>query len=236
MKKDFLILSIVALLASFASCDPMDSGDDAQKPGIENPDNNGDDTPTPPAEGEGEGNENEGEGTTPVPPTPTETKTITLDFSEQPFTTDIHVHSSAAKSVTELTTFTLMQEEVSYQFEVNSPERGFCYVSSCLRLICDGTASGSNYGYIKLPGLDGFTLSGINITSGNTTNKKDYYIFDKDPLTATSAEDAVHTFELSNNEPFEVNLYGKTAVGEGCYLAALGKNTQFSKLVLTYTK
>ena len=236
MKKIFSILSIVALMASFASCDPMDSGDDTQKPGIENPDNNGDDTPTPPAEGEGNENEGEGEGGTDTPVPPTETRTITLDFATQPFTTEVHVHSSAAKGFTERTIFTLVEEEVSYQFEVNSPERGFCYISNCLRLVCDGTASGSNYGYIKLPGLDGFTLSGINITSGNGTNKKDYYIFDKDPLTATSAGDAVHTFKLSDNEPFEVNLYGKTAVGEGCYLAALGKNTQFSKLVLTYTK
>ncbi len=220
MKKIFSILSIVALLASFASCDPMDSGND---------------TPTPPTEGEGNENEGEGGTDTPVPPTPTETKTITLDFATQPFTTDVHVHSSSAKSVKDLTTFTLEQEGVSYQFDVYSPQLGFCYVTGCLRIVCDGTASEPNYGYIKLPGLDGFTLSGINITSGNSTNKKDYYIFDKDPLTAASA-DAVHTFALSNNEPFEVNLYGKTAVGEGCYLAALAKNTQFSKLVLTYTK
>ena len=111
-----------------------------------------------------------------TPPAPAETKTITLDFAAQPFETDIHVHSSSAKSVKELTTFTLVQDEISYLFDIYSPQWGFCYVSNCLRLVCDGTASEPNFGYIKLPVLEGFTLSGINITSGNDGNKKNYYV------------------------------------------------------------
>jgi len=243
MKKIFSILSIVVLMASFASCDPMDSGDDTQKPGIENPDNNGDDTPTPPAEGEGnenegEGNENEGEGgtDTPVPPTPTETRTITIDATSS-FSPALPGSATKTKE-----SYVLTVDGAEYPVTFYNPSKGFFKSGSNIRL-CGKVDTGDNTGYpgyMTLPGIDGFSLTAVEITGGNSSGRKTYLIYDKDPIDPeVTDEESLGSVLIAQTEIQTITLSASSA-GASYYLTVMGlasdSNAQFSKLVLTYTK
>ena len=236
MKKIFSILSIVALMASFASCDPMDSGDDTQKPGIENPDNNGDDTPTPtpPTEGEGnenegEGNENEGEGEggtdTPVPPTPTKTLTLTLDCTSWPFEEE----SVTAAKTTDAAgdNLTITQDAVSYTFNIMNTIGGYYHTGSALR----GNNKKAGDFKLTLPTIDDMKLISVkvevtNAPSENSDNRKYIKIIGAGEVVSCTINNTDGLNELVTKAP---------EIGGKCALESGGNNVQFKTIILTYT-
>ena len=126
--------------------DPTTPGEGTQTP---------DEDPTTPGEGTQTPDEDPttpGEGTqTPGEDTPTtKTVTVSVDFTSQPFTTDLPTSKKALSN----TDFVLSQNEAEYTFTINSPKDKNCILlgeGQGFRMNADGS---SNACYVKLPALE----------------------------------------------------------------------------------
>ena len=225
MKKIFSILSIVAFMASFASCDPMDSGNDTQGPGVENPDDSGNETPTPPTEGEGNENEGEGGTDTPVPPTPTKTLTLTLDCTSWPFeeesVTEAKITDAAGDNLT------ITQNSVSYTFNIKNTIGGYYHTGSALR----GNNSQAGDFKLTLPIIDDMKLISVKVEVTNaptdtSDNRKYIKITGAGEVVACTINNTDGLNELVTKEP---------KIGGKCSLESGGKKVQFKTIILTYT-
>lgn len=165
----------------------------------------------------------------PVTPEPAESLTISIDFSSTEFTPAMP--SSANKTSQ---TYAFESEGITYNIEIGSPKQGYFKSSNYLRLVHSVSVEwGSDAGYIKLPAVDGFALTGFEITKAHGSGTKNYKVF----ATSDFSGDSLTSFGLSSTAgPTNIDLSGKTSAGVGYYLATITNNAQFSKLVLTYTK
>ena len=253
MKKN--IISIFAVLAAISamtlSCKPdevinPDGGvnqeqtpgenpttpDEEQTPGVD---------PTTPDEGTqtpGEDPTTPDEGTqTPGEDTPTtKTVTVSVDFTSQPFTTDLPTSKKALSNVD----FVLSQNEAEYTFTINSPKDKNCILlGEGFRMNVDGS---SNACYVKLPALEGLKLTSVYVKVSNTpgTGKKLYVNTSNDQATApimvsvadidgdeniTAVEAQEYTFELSDS-----------SAGTQYWLCSPARQTTFTTWVLTYSE
>lgn len=255
MKKN--IISIFAVLAAISamtlSCKPDEvinpdggvnqeqtPGEGTQTPG-EGTQTPGEDPTTP-----GEGTQTPGEdptpdeGTqTPGEDTPTtKTVTVSVDFTSQPFTTDLPTSKKALSNVD----FVLSQNEADYTFTINSPKDKNCILlgeGQGFRMNADGS---SNSCYVKLPALEGLKLTSVYVKVSNTpgTGKKLYVNTTNDQATApimvsvadndgdeniTAVEAQEYTFELSDS-----------SAGTQYWLCSPAKATTFTTWVLTYSE
>lgn len=160
----------------------------------------------------------------PITPDPSETLIITLQ-TPYPFTVNLPTSSGT----TTKDTYTL--KDSGYKFVLYNPYDGYYLTSSCLRI----SKTKDKSGYIQFPAIEGYKLTKFEITGGNGTNVKDYYVYANDPIEVTSGNKYLKSFKLSSNDPYVVDLVG-TSVGVGYFLESHATNTQFTKLVLTYTK
>ena len=151
-----------------------------------------------------------------------ETMNITVEMP-YPFKTNLPTSATKTKD-----TYTL--KDTDYTFVLYNPTDGYRLTNSTLRL-SSGTASG----YIQFPAVSGWTLVGFEITSGNGTNKKDYYVYAQDPIEVTEGNTPIANFSLNSDAPYSVAL-SDTSEGVGYFLESHDKNAQFTKLVLTYEK
>lgn len=249
MKKN--IISIFAVLAAISamtlSCKPDEvinpdggvnqeqtPGEDPTTPG-EDPTTPGDDPTTP-----GEDPTTPGEDpTTPGDDTPTtKTVTVSVDFTSQPFTTNLPTSKKALSNVD----FVLSQNEAEYTFTINSPENKNCILlggDQGFRMNADGS---SNACYVKLPALEGLKLTSVYVKVSNTlgTGKKLYVNTTNDQATApimvsvadndgdeniTAVKAQEYTFELSDSSS-----------GTQYWLCSPAKATTFTTWVLTYSE
>ena len=249
MKKN--ILSIFAVLAAISamtlSCKPDEvinpdggvnqeqtPGEDPTTPG-EDPTTPGEDPTTP-----GEDPTTPGEDpTTPGEDTPTtKTVTVSVDFTSQPFTTDLPTSKKALSNVD----FVLSQNEAEYTFTINSPKDKNCILlgeGQGFRMNADGS---SNACYVKLPALEGLKLTSVYVKVSNSpgTGKKLYVNTTNDQATApimvsvadndgdaniTAVEAQEYTFELSDS-----------SAGTQYWLCSPAKATTFTTWVLTYSE
>ena len=249
MKKN--IISIFAVLAAISamtfSCKPdevinPDGGVNQEQTPGEGTQNPGED-PTTPGEGTqnpGEDPTTPGEGTqTPGEDTPTtKTVTISVDFTSQPFTTDLPTSKKALSNVD----FVLSQNEAEYTFTINSPKDKNCILlgeGQGFRMNADGS---SNACYVKLPALEGLKLTSVYVKVSNDpgTGKKLYVNTINDQATApimvsvadndgdaniTAVEAQEYTFELSDS-----------SAGTQYWLCSPAKATTFTTWVITYSE
>ena len=242
MKKN--IISIFAVLAAISamtlSCKPdevinPDGGVNQEQTPGEGTQTPGEGTQTP-----GEGTQNPGEGTqTPGEDTPTtKTLTVSVDFTSQPFTTDLPTSKKELSNVD----FVLSQNEADYTFTINSPKDKNCILlgeGQGFRMNADGS---SNSCYVKLPALEGLKLTSVYVKVSNTpgTGKKLYVNTTNDQATApimvsvadndgdeniTAVEAQEYTFELSDS-----------SAGTQYWLCSPAKATTFTTWVLTYSE
>ena len=155
MKKN--IISIFAVLAAISvmtlSCKP----DEVINPdGGVNQEQTPDEDQTP-----GEDPTTPDEGTqTPGEDTPTtKTVTVSVDFTSQPFTTNLPTSKKALSNVD----FVLSQNEAEYTFTINSPKDKNCILlgeGQGFRMNADGSSNSSN---VKLPALEGLKLTSVYV-------------------------------------------------------------------------
>lgn len=164
---------------------------------------------------------------------------ITVDFAtDQPFTEDIASNESKNANPK---TYTLKGDE-GYQFTINTLngyKRLEANSTMCLRLVIE--KNGTRAGYIKLPAIEGYSLSRVEIT-GNSTDNKTFYIIPpevEDPFTITATDQFALYPAIKVKAPTggvntkSVDLTSDK-VGQSYYIYAVGKNAQISKFVLTY--
>lgn len=163
-------------------------------------------------------------GDEPITPDPSETLTITLQ-TPYPFTDNLPT-SKGTKTKDE---YTLKNSD--YKFVLYNPNDGYYLTSSCLRI----STTKDKSGYIQFPAISGYKLTKFEITGGNGTNGKDYYVYANDPIEVTSNNEPLQHFKLTSNDPKVVDMVG-TSEGVGYFLESHSTNAQFTKLVLTYTK
>lgn len=172
----------------------------------------------PSGTGEGEGDEPERD---PI------VLTVAMSY---PFTTNLPTTATKSKDTYYLKTDTNQK----YPFVLYNPTDGYRLTSGTLRISTTKDVSG----YIQFPAIPEYTLASIEITSGNGTNAKDYYVYAKEPIDAkgklvtTDNPELVH-FKLANATPYTVNITGASE-GVGYFLESHSTNAQFTKLVLTY--
>lgn len=153
-----------------------------------------------------------------------ETLDITVEMP-YPFTSNLPT-STGTKTKD---TYTL--KDTDYTFVLYNPNEGYYLTNSCLRL----SKTAGKSGYIQFPALPGYALIGFEITSGNGTNKKDYYVYAQDPIEVTTGNESLAHITLTNETPVNVTLSG-TSAGVGYFLESHSTNAQFRKLILTYAK
>ncbi len=214
--------------------DATTPGEGTQTPG-EDPTNPDEGTQTP-----DEGTQTPDEGTqTPGEDTPTtKTVTVSVDFTSQPFTTDLPTSKKALSNVD----FVLSQNEAEYTFTINSPKDKNCILlgkGQGFRMNADGS---SNACYVKLPALEGLKLTSVYVKVSNDpgTGKKLYVNTTNDQATApimvsvadndgdaniTAVEAQEYTFELSDS-----------SAGTQYWLCSPAKATTFTTWVLTYSE
>ena len=155
---------------------------------------------------------------------PVETIDITVELP-YPFTVNLPT------KVGTITKDTYTLKNTDYTFVLYNPNEGYYLTSSCLRL----SKTAGKSGYIQFPELPGYALVGFEITSGNGTNKKDYYVYAQDPIEVTTENESIAHVVLTDETPVSVTLSG-TSAGVGYFLESHSTNAQFRKLVLTYAK
>ena len=163
---------------------------------------------------------------------------LTVDFTSQPFTTDLPTSKNALSNVD----FVLSQNEAEYTFTINSPKGKNCILlgeGQGFRMNADGS---SNACYVKLPALEGLKLTSVYVKVSNTpgTGKKLYVNTTNDQATApimvsvadndgdaniTAVEAQEYTFELSDS-----------SAGTQYWLCSPAKATTFTTWVLTYSE
>ena len=228
--KDTVYISTVDTLYVDCNCGGNTEGDSTT------PDNNPDSTPdTNPDSGSETTPDDGGSETTPddggqnppsepempeEPAVPVETLTITVDMTgENPFTENLR-----GSQTPEYKEYTLV--EGGYKFGFYNAYKS----TTNIRL-----TGNTEMGYLKFPAIDGFKLTNITLKSGASTGKY-IRVWSEDPLTAAK-EFTGFTLQGTNDTTEEQSFDMKdTQVGVAYYISATSKNTQFSKLVLTYGK
>ncbi len=149
-----------------------------------------------------------------------DTRTITVDMTgENPFKEDLRGSQKA-----EYVEYTLT--EGGYKFGFYNAFKS----STNIRL-----TGNTEMGYLKFPAIDGFKLTNITLKSGASTGKY-IRVWSEDPLKAAK-EFTGFTLQGTEDTTEEQSFDMKdTQVGVAYYISATSKNTQFSKLVLTYGK
>ena len=228
--KDTVYISTVDTLYVDCNCGGNTEGDSTT------PDNNPDSTPdTNPDSGSETTPDDSGSETTPddggqnppsepempeEPAVPVETLTITVDMTgENPFTENLRGSQKA-----EYVEYTLT--EGGYKFGFYNAYKSTTYI----RL-----TGNTEMGYLKFPAIDGFKLTNITLKSGASAGKY-IRVWSEDPLKAAkefTGFTLLGTNDTADEQSFDVK---DTEIGVGYYISAISKNTQFSKLVLTYGK
>ena len=164
--------------------------------------------------------------------------TVSVDFTSQPFTTDLPTSKKALSNVD----FVLSQNEAEYTFTINCPKDRNCILlgeGQGFRMNVDGS---SNACYVKLPALEGLKLTSVYVKVSNTpgTGKKLYVNTTNDQETAPimvsvadsdgdadimAVEAQEYTFELSDS-----------SAGTQYWLCSPAKATTFTSWVLTYSE
>lgn len=150
---------------------------------------------------------------------------LTIDFSAQPFTTDLPAGSSNAVT-DEAKTYTFEYNEASYEFILYS-KNGFFYNASDGYLRMNSSASGK--GYIKLPAVADKKL--ISVIAYVVSDKTMYV-----SSTATNSGDISADQQMDETTKAKTFSLAETSVNKSYYLYAGAKNTSITKLVLTYTE
>lgn len=155
---------------------------------------------------------------------PKETVTITLDFASWPLNPMI---SGNTKILTK-DTYTYTENDVTYQFEIYAPKKGYYNTGTALRFD-DQTG-----GYIKLPAIEGKTLVELTVAITNTSNKS-IHLFSYEPdMTSTAKDgDILSNKTISKQSSATFKLTGTTP-GTPYYLYSKAKHTQIGKIVMTY--
>ena len=221
--KDTVYISTVDTLYVDCNCGGNTEGDSTT------PDNNPDSTPdTNPDDSGSETTPDDGGQNPPSEPempeepaVPVETLTITVDMTgENPFTENLR-----GSQTPEYKEYTLVEGGYKFGF-YNAYKSGVN-----IRL----TGVADDLGYLKFPTIKEYRLINITLTSGASAGKY-IKVWSEDPLTAAKQ---FHGFTLlgtndtADEQSFDIE---KTEDGVGYYISATSKNTQFSKLVLTYGK
>ena len=151
--------------------------------------------------------------------------TVTVDFTSQPFTTNIVKNTSGS--------YTLSQGGFKYEFSIYS-SKNFIKVDGGLQMNVGGS---SNASYIKLPVVPEMSLSKVyfEITNGVSANGKKLYI-----NTTNNQDTAIGLVILAQTDTNESLKHTFTLTGSDSetqyWLCAPSNKVQISKLVLTYIK
>jgi hypothetical protein len=156
--------------------------------------------------------------------TPKEPVTITLDFASWP----LNPYISGSTKIKTKDTYTYTENDVTYEFEVYAPVKGYYNTGTALRFD-DQTG-----GYIKLPSIEGKALVELTVAITNGQNKS-IHLFSSEPdMTTTDAEgDILKNKSITKQSSATFKLTG-TAPGKSYYLYSKSKNTQIGKIVMTY--
>lgn len=156
---------------------------------------------------------------------PKETVTITLDFASWPLSPSLPVKGD---KLTTRDTYTYTEDDVTYQFEIYAPTKGYYNTGTALRFE-DQTG-----GYIKLPAVEGKTLVELTVAITNTSNKA-IHLFSSEPvMTSTTANgDILNNKAITKQSSATFKLTG-TEPGKSYYLYSKAKHTQIGKIVMTY--
>lgn len=145
---------------------------------------------------------------------------LTVDFSSQPFTTDISTFASnAAESISKY----LLVGGVEYQFVIHAASRSNCS-NGKIQLNIDKAGSG----YIRVPAITGKILKKVEVTMASTdktikiTNNEDGT--GEQAVASSIANGATASLELNN-----------PVAGRSYYVYFFQNKVYISKLVLTYT-
>ena len=119
----------------------------------------------------------------------------------------------------------------NYKFVLYNPKEGYRTTQTYIRL----AVSANVPGYIQLPAIPEYTLTCIEITNAGTANKG-YYVYENEPIDASgnlTTDNYLEEFVVNAGSTKRVEITGASK-GVGYFLETHGKNSQFSKLVLTY--
>ena len=188
--------------------------------------------PDQPGTGEGEGDD---------PVDPTEPITLTLDFSTSwPFNETLE----KGKHIQDQTTYNLTQNGKTYSFDIFSVHGtgggGFYYTGSALRLTNQDSKNTGQAGYLSIPAIPDYKLTGIGITITNTSGDKSATLY-----SGCTVSDGAITPSGQIGDAMKVTQNGNkigswditgTSVNTQYYLYTEAANYQLGKLVLTYTK
>ena len=193
--------------------------------------------PDQPGTGEGEGDD---------PVDPTEPITLTLDFSTSwPFNESL----TKGEQIQKITTYTLTQNGKTYSFDIFSESGqaggGFYFNGSALRLTNssnadDPTKDKGQKGYISVPAIPDYKLSGIEITVTNLSGTKSAMLYSgctvsDGKIDVSGKIDDTMSVVTGTGTTGSWNVKG-TSVNTQYYLYTSSNNYQLGKLVLTYTK
>lgn len=145
---------------------------------------------------------------------------LTVDFSSQPFTTDIPIFASnAAESIYK----NLDVDGVEYQFVIHAASRSN-YSNGKIQLNIDKAGSG----YICVPAITGKILKKVEVTMASTN--KTIKITNNDAGTGEQAK----AESIANGATASLELSNPVA-GKSYYVYFFQNKVYISKLVLTYT-
>ena len=160
---------------------------------------------------------------------------IVLDVKFAEFTPSIPGTATLTKNE-----YSWTSGEKTYHFTLYSPGKGYRTSSPSLRLVGSITKNdNTGYpGYMTLPAIEGYKLTGVEITGGNDSGSKTYKIFDKDPIDEEVTDEVeLGSVLIKQRETQTIQVEDSDA--KVYYLCCPGlssdSNAQFTKLVLTYT-
>lgn len=167
---------------------------------------------------------------------PSDYKTITI-LATSSFSPALPTSATKTKE-----SYVLTVDGTEYPVTFYNPSKGFWKSGNNIRL-CGSVTKGDETGYpgyMTLPGIDGFSLTAVEITGGNTSGSKTYVIYDKDPIDSeVTDEKSLGSVTIAQTATETITL-SESSAGVSYYLTVMGlasdSNAQFSKLVLTYTK
>lgn len=159
---------------------------------------------------------------------PDNTLTITVDFTTQPFTTNLP--NNKAPITNTIQEFILDDGGEERCFGIRSASSAY-YTSQSLRLTTD-----NSYGYILLPGIPGFALTEYEVT-GAQSKEKTYRLFKEDPINNASAVEIASVANLTTDKKGSAKVpEAEIEYGARYYIGANSSNAAIRKLVLTYEK
>lgn len=162
---------------------------------------------------------------------------ITVDFSNEPFTTNIgssEVEDEEKEYVLKNSTYVFkIWSQTGYKIKTQNN-------SKCLQIVQNDAKVDNvspNNGYIQLPGISGYKLSNVEVTINNTA-KKTFYVYSQNPR-QNSDQDAFVSIAVNaaptNGVATNSSALESSVAGTAYYLYAKGQNNAgITKLVLTY--